>query len=90
MGQPTNNNGKSIEDILKQSDFELTSGWAKLASLVMAYEGVEWKEAGAKARTLLRDEKDEAMAYVKKIRNIFRSPSKSKGKTTKSSKKKNK
>lgn len=93
MKQSTNKKGKSLEDILKQHDVELTSGWAKLASLVMAYEGIEWKEAGAKARDLLNSGKGEAQNYIKEVRSHFtvlpssktkgRSKTKSKTKTKK-------
>lgn len=69
------NKGRSVEEILQQSDIELTgSGWAKLASLIMAYEGTEWHEARTKAIDLLKDGRGQALDYIKEVRENFGYP----------------
>ncbi len=84
MGQSQNKSSKSIEDILKQTNVELTSMWAKLASLISVYEDIQWKEASAKARELLED-KENAIAYLKEVRAIVNPQRKEKAATTKKS-----
>lgn len=71
MEQSKNKSSKSVEDILKQTDIELTGSWAKLASLIMAYEGTKWSEAGEKARSLLKDSRVKALDYLKEVRAVF-------------------
>lgn len=55
-----------LEEILVCTNKELKSNWAKLASLIREYEQVDYKEAGLKARQLMRE--NTADAYIDAIR----------------------
>lgn len=83
MEQSKNKKKRSVSEILEQSDIELTGGWPKLASLIFAYEGIEWEDASIKARKLLKDSRVDALNYIKEIRDNFEPPQKIKPKITK-------
>jgi uncharacterized protein YqiB (DUF1249 family) len=83
MEQSKNKNGKSLDDILQQTDNELTGSWAKLASLIMAYEGIEWNKSSVKARDLLKDNSAKALGYLKEVRAVFIPKQKTKAETPK-------
>lgn len=60
-------NAISLEENLLLSNEELTSNWAKLSSLIRAYENIHWDSAQKKARELLKEKT--AIHYIEQIRN---------------------
>jgi len=74
MEQTTNKKKNSIEELLNQTDIELTAYWPKLASLIMAFEGLYWSESGVKSRDLLKSGKVKAFEYLNEVRAVFNPP----------------
>lgn len=64
--KPKNSSVFTLEEILTLTNDELVSNWTKLASLVRAYEGIEWEVAKRKALDMLKD--DEAVQYITRVR----------------------
>ncbi len=63
---PSKNDAFTLEENLALTNKELTSNWAKLASLITAYEGTPWNASRKKAIDLLGTGK--AIAYIEGIR----------------------
>lgn len=64
--QKTNGQGITLEEMLLIPDVVYMSNWSKMASLIMTYEQIRWKEAGTKARELFKIK--EAKDYLRAIR----------------------
>lgn len=56
----------TLEEILTLTNEELTGNWAKLASLIRAFEGGEWAAARKKSGELLKQ--GNAVAYIEEVR----------------------
>ena len=64
--QKKNRQGITLEEMLLIPDVVYMSNWSKMASLIMTYEQITWKDAGVKARELFKIK--EAKDYLRAVR----------------------